>query len=341
MTVATNPWVSACQPVVTVPKLFHWPLGRKIDVAVSHSDTCVSDNSPLVEAIRVWLDSVTGLYWSIYSILDKIGDSLLLTKSNENGYCGTLPKRLRKYLASHGHYPTNDQFGQLGSIIGEHTHRSMMVDFTDSLDWLDGDFGDDGSCYFSENGCRNWLPEKLMEHGVYAIRSYDRNGGGNGRALIVPWENDSCVIINAYGHPLASFARIVAQLCGLTYRKVRVRNHGDQCGDFYLNQGVGYVIASDVERYNDDGTSIIDFGLQCAKHCCCNCKASLSEDDAIDIDGDTYCSECCNYCDDCEEHFVGDTCLVHDSRGRSRQVCESCRDADYHQCPCCDKYIAD
>lgn len=68
---------------------------------------------------------------------------------------------------------------------------------------------------------------------------------------------------------------------------------------------------------------------------CANCGCQIDEDDAIYIDGNYYCRDCCSYCDCCNEWHRGDSIYIE---SENRYVCEYCLDEYYRYCVECEEY---
>lgn len=74
--------------------------------------------------------------------------------------------------------------------------------------------------------------------------------------------------------------------------------------------------------------------LKCAD---CGCEIE-DEDDAIYIDGETYCRDCVSYCDHCEEYTRGDVTDV-DPNGWGYYVCDDCLSEYYEECNDCGRWF--
>jgi hypothetical protein len=86
------------------------------------------------------------------------------------GYVGTLPKRLSNWLyKTHQIKLSNDMVSQIGNIARKHTEdrTEYLIDFTNKFDWEAGDFGDAGSCFWSE---RPNARKILEQNGAFAMR---------------------------------------------------------------------------------------------------------------------------------------------------------------------------
>jgi len=332
-----------CQQVAKfrVPKPFQWELcEKKLVTSFDHNSDEVPDSCWYEIKLAINRDCYPYRF-DVSECTYYIGHEYVVPRGE---YCGSLVKRLRKYLHKTMSpevfaLVTNDLLGEIGSIVGEYQNAKVQFDFTDCLDWCDGDFGDEGSCYFNRDGCRHWLPDKLMEHGCHAIRFYDADNRGIARALLLPRGHDT-LVFNSYGFTLLKTTRILATILGMSYRRVLLSNDGGTTGDLYLNNhGESYVIASCVDEYSTDCPTRIELRLDCSNKIECECCASrIDPDSAIIVDGDSYCRDCVNYCDSCEEYVTGDTTTVHTSRTRTQEVCESCLD-NYTCCPCCEEYF--
>ena len=77
------------------------------------------------------------------------------------------------------------------------------------------------------------------------------------------------------------------------------------------------------------------------RYCCCECNDRIDEDDACWVNGNSYCTDCVNYCENCHEHFTDDCYTVYtvqNNRGYNIQVCERCAQEDYYYCEGCHEY---
>lgn len=319
-------------------KLFQWELRKRKPVTtIDGSD----DELPWegIQRIVKVLQDATKVYFDSYYFGHYSSWKYIVPSHPE--YAGTLVKRLRKYFRNKiqtSEPVSNDTWGEVGSIVGEYQTQKVWYDFTDRFDWRDGQFGDEGSCFMSQSGCRSFMRRNLEEHGCHAIRFYKDADVTKGiaRAILVP-HNGDCVVINSYGYTRLKTARILSQLCGLEYRAVSVENYGGTDGDFWINDGRGIVITDDVEQFSEDGDSLIDFEMDIEADSCCSCGES-DQDELTTIDGEIYCHSCCSYCDDCEEYHTGENYTAHDSRGYERYICGGCID-NYTTCPCCNNLI--
>ncbi len=254
-------------------------------------------------------------------------------------YVGSFPKRVAKYYYQTIHYKMeSDNLGIIGSIMSRHTNRDNQYsfDFTDYFDWEAGDFGDDGSCFWS---CRKGAREALEDHGAYAVRFYDENGG-YARAWICR-ENDYCVIFNGCGLLTADIARIIADHWGVSYRKINLDNRGDSSGLIWINSGIGYAVGAESTV---NGLSHVSLDIDSGPVCCgCNCSLD-DECNYVEGTGD-FCEECfhndyfhCSVCGDTEHN---DNCHEVVGQYGTDYVCWDCRSRNYTECDDCHDYHPD
>jgi len=253
-------------------------------------------------------------------------------------YVGSFCKRAAKYYyQEHGIKFDSDFLGRIGGLVGENTthHKDYIFDYDDRLDWQDGDFGDDGSCFWS---CHKSARFALRDYGAYAIRFYE--GGyyrqGIGRAWIVP-QDDKYFCFNAYGdYELPEVAQVLSAHLGLSYRRIDLTNYNCTSGDLYINSGRGYALGSEPEV---NGLSFWDFGIDVpSMSTCAHCDEAFYDDDLYRVNGgDLVCESCLDehysYCDRCEEYRI-DRDFVEDTVGD--YICDSCAD-DMDKCAGCDR----
>lgn len=67
---------------------------------------------------------------------------------------------------------------------------------------------------------------------------------------------------------------------------------------------------------------------------CAECGEEICEEYAHWIDGDWYCEDCCNYCNNCDEWHLQESTYI-DNYG---DVCETCLDNHFTYCEDCEEY---
>lgn len=69
---------------------------------------------------------------------------------------------------------------------------------------------------------------------------------------------------------------------------------------------------------------------------CADCGNRIDdEDDVVWIDGESYCRDCCHYCEYCNEYHRDHETYV---RGYG-YVCDGCLERWFYYCECCDTYV--
>ena len=155
-------------------------------------------------------------------------------------YVGTFAKRVSKFYHKTLSLKCPPEFIQeIGNISRAHSSDAVTYDFefVNRIDWQDGDFGDEGSCWWGDYEEARPL---LLENGGLAIRFY-RETVGLGRAWIVP-RGETFIVFNGYGFASDStliIARVMAQFLGLSYSRISLMNHNNR---MYINNDAGYII---------------------------------------------------------------------------------------------------
>ncbi|MHB8995769.1 MAG: hypothetical protein ACYC63_11000 [Armatimonadota bacterium] len=266
---------------------------------------------------------------------------------------GTFPKRLAKWLKSHGLKPENDFLGTIGSMAGLSVTETdtYTFDFDDYLDWQAGDFGDEGSCFWS---CNAAAREMLRRNGAFALRFYDDDGYGIARSWVAPYYDGSFVVFNGYNHNSGGYrdfhaapshglttlaqARILSHILGGTYKKVELENRGQINGTLWINSGCGYVVGS-IDAVADTPKCVdLDYP-ELRTTTCRDCGRAIEDDeDTFSYDGYTYCERCYDerygYCEACCETYRHED-LTYTHGGT---YCDYCRDSRFFLCDGCDEW---
>lgn len=263
---------------------------------------------------------------------------------------GTLPKRLDAWLRRVHHIKADPKILSLvGNLAARHSERhgqSYCFDFTRNLhSWRAGDFGDEGSCYWSFNaGARDILEDELD---AYAVRFYDPDQEyGVARAWAVPVcvrsDEQALILFNGYGYELLDQVRVVSQALGnLPYKRIRLTNEGECSGTLYINGGVGYILGKqeviDAITSWDFDASTEGYGTVSCHHC----GRRVHEEDAYSPECSDY-----NYCERCYsdlftfcEHCHHDLWAEEAVHFNGMPYCESCLEDVAAQCCECDEYF--
>lgn len=275
-------------------------------------------------------------------IADMIGCDWVV-KGNQK-YVGTFPKRISKLVWLEFNIKVEEQIiSEVGNIASRYLTNSskILADFSNEFDWDAGDYGDDGSCFWS---CRTAAKAMMQENGGWAMRFYDNNRNGIGRCWVMPVRHNNengYVVFNAYGSNrdcgLWIHARLIAGLLGFSYKKIDyLVNGGSDEGKLYINGGRGIVIGpenlvNNIERY--------DFEIdEPDRHECYNCGETVYDEDGIMTHNHReYCESCFDEiftrCDNCSESVETDDaeylsgnyyCCVTCAREDGWEWCDRC-----------------
>lgn len=240
---------------------------------------------------------------------------------------GKPAKRIANYLFKNRQIRLEPEVvSNIGVIISRYTRKfpinNFFMDFDDTLEWDDGDFGDGDSCFWSSNIAAR---RHMQDNGYFAVRIWQQYrdwqtnlfGGlcGVGRAWIRPrFPNSSTMLLfNAYGpldrDQLSLAICTVFENC--SFRSVSISNNGDTRGMMYLNNGRGTLISTDKGILNG-----------CDGH--------------LDLHARVYDMPSCVSCDD--EIDVEDELYYQDNNGD--YICEWCRNNHYFQCSVCKDLVS-
>lgn len=201
-----------------------------------------------------------------------------LAKVEHGTYAGTISKRIQSYLfKAHDIKLGENDVAALGNLAAQHVldAREFYFDFDENLKWKAGEYGDKGSCFWTQKP--HVLP--LLKHfGGFSIRLYDRDTEkrkGIGRALIMPlvagkdgYQPDQfrnplgLLVFNGYGSfgknygkssvssqtygqmQVYDYARLLALFLGVSYERVMLAVNGSYEYPLYVNnQGTAVLVA--------------------------------------------------------------------------------------------------
>ena len=218
-------------------------------------------------------------------------------------YRGKLPNRLAGMLKTRYDIKlTPKQKSTIGNIARKHllARDNYTVDFTDTFDWNDGDFGDFGSCFWGANfGAR----EIMEEEGVIAIRFYDEDDNGIGRAWLYELSDTAWILFNAYGLECSEAASVFAMKLGedtgdtWDYEQLdSLRISGISKGFVYVNS-FSQIICR--EGYHLEFNVDLDWNIP--YYSCSSCGDWVHEDNLY------HDEEICeSYCYDCYEALLSE-----------------------------------
>lgn len=255
---------------------------------------------------------------------------------------GTLPKRIQSYL-----YKTlkiklePSDVSELGNIAKRHASngKTVILDFTDEIDWEDGDFGDEGSCFWGSN---SGAIKMLTANNAYALRGWkskDRcntipdpltyeSVTGYCRAWVAPIKSNLYVVFNGYGETTLTMARLLAFRFNTGYKRINLSNNGCDDGMLYINGGTAFVIGA-WQQINHLETHDLGWRSVDTRECW-SCEAEIGygyEYIAYDEDGyhRRYCPDCCSQCSRCGEWYTSSLVSYHDET--DRDLCRQCTES--------------
>lgn len=268
---------------------------------------------------------------------------------------GKLLKRFASYFKSYTGFKLEDRYlGVIGDKLQYYANqetRPYYVDFTDRVDWEDGQFGKSDSCWW---GCYSDSREVFNEGGGWTIRFYrdPDDDQGIGRCFIVPKYN-VLLCFNAYGIERAKVSKVIKAVFdshGIELHYTRAEVYNSHNGDIpYINSdssggSSGSFVLHTSETFIQSKYDI-DFEYEDDDRCICSdCGRRVDQDDAMHTGGECYCQRChddrFSFCYRCQEYCASSE--VHQSRGQYDYICEYCaRRIGAIMCESCDLYSTD
>lgn len=167
---------------------------------------------------------------------------------------GNWTKRLAKVFLQNGLKLDKVHLAEIGNRVRRHTSAKseIEIEITRDLNQSASYFYHSDSCWWG--GYYQSMCHLKQLHG-FAIRTFDSLSGQlNGRAWVIPltrtdrdWTDcadaekcDGYMLFNPYGPDGYEFARILAQLTGMTYKKIAFGLGSDS----YVNGNKGFLISS-------------------------------------------------------------------------------------------------
>lgn len=254
---------------------------------------------------------------------------------------GTFPKRVAKHYRRAYNIKCPDSFiAEIGNLSKRHSEEgeTFRFDFTSRIDWQEGEFGDDGSCFWDDRaGAKAMLQDN---HGL-AIRFYDQYGGPLGRALFFRMHFRRHVVWNGYGFPgdaTLTITRVMSGFLGLPYGQIELRNCGTASGVMWINGGRAFMVAPDDYLAITRGIDLC--WEEQHKSCCHHCGILLPlYEIRYGPDNKAFCDDCfgdhCAYCDFCDGTYWSDEVRYTDHG----DVCDWCFQREFTSCEVCDDDI--
>lgn len=248
-------------------------------------------------------------------------DDLFVWKTEK----GSFAKRLAKYIKRHeGIKLSSDIMGKIGDIAGRYctTPETMRYDIVSEIDWHAGDFGDYGSCFWSERGRSRRV---LQQNGIMAIRFFTEFGG-YARALVATTDY-GYVVFNGYGLHTAVIADILREIVEANLVQ-DVELVPSSHFDLYINNSKGYLVT---DEEHDLYRVVLDLSRTKCDECGEDGKGTI-----VDHAGYLLCRECEGEFDRCEAcGYV----IVNDFEAittvNEQIVCEACFNTYTAPCDLC------
>jgi uncharacterized Zn finger protein (UPF0148 family) len=249
------------------------------------------------------------------------------------GKRGTLPKRMQAHVyKSRGLRLTTEQVSNIGNIAKRHTAtaQTYVFDFTKTIDWHAGDFGDDGSCFWGDKSGA----KQMIEENGFAVRFYHKRNSGGGeergnlrgyaRAWLAPISENRLIVFNGYGETSLTIARVLSVRFACGYKRISLLNNGTDGGCLWINGGSSYLLGdwgkiNDVESWDLQWDDIdAEEGIVCHV-----CDCDLDEDDATHAHnryGEIVpcCDGCTFTCYRCDDTFTEDCQRRHEGESYCR-----------------------
>lgn len=291
-------------------------------------------------------------------------------------YSGTFPKRVASFLYRERQIKlTPEQQSEVGNIAKRHCTKSsiFIFDITDKFDWDAGDFGDAGSCYWSD---RRGARRVLSHYNARAIRFYrpDKPEKGMARAWLAPLIpeayfydksmsrlvfkkedlEDMFVVFNGYGHETQRAARLLATHLGLSYSATGLSNYGGTGGTLWINHystpsgghesSAAFLIGA-VDHIGKVGAIDLRYNVDIANTVACDgtCGRRINTREVTEVGGHSYCRTCyeamyftCHRCHAGGLRTAAKQVVVGTQRGIHHETwCQRCADANAFACVNC------
>jgi hypothetical protein len=262
---------------------------------------------------------------------------------------GRILKRFANWVKSeHGIKLSDSVLGIIGDTLQRHlnsTEQTYFYDFTDTIDWDNGQFGKDDSCWW---GCYEESQDVYISNGGWGIRFYQDDDqdddNGIGRTWIYP-HNGMLLGFNSYGVSRPQTSKVLKAIFAehgikLHYKRCSIENSQNDSIP-YINGDSGFVLyPDDVDGDDVPDSYDLDMETNNNKEHCSHCDCVLDEYDYYSLGEYQYCESCTNrlfsYCDGCEEYCdKDDVHLTNDDR----YLCEYClKREEYVECYECNKW---
>jgi hypothetical protein len=264
---------------------------------------------------------------------------------------GRILKRFANYFKREtGCQLDNSVLGIIGDKIQYYLNQEShdyYIDFTDEIDWRDGQFGKSDSCWW---GCYSDSRPTYTQHGGWGIRFYRSENpsydNGIGRTWVYPHDG-MLFCFNSYGQTRSEVSKVIKEVFAkhditLHYKVIEISN---SCNSDipYVNGGSGFVLYPHGMTENEIPDEY-DLDMEHVRiHSCDSCGRELDDDNCYSYDDNDYCERCYDRyfrtCECCGETYRKDD--IHSTTGESdySELCEYCANRHgYVLCVNCGQY---
>lgn len=269
---------------------------------------------------------------------------------------GRILKRFAKHWKDETGIKLSDSLqGVIGDKIQYFLNKSVntfYADFTDVIDWNDGQFGKGDSCWW---GCYSDSRPTHTKNGGWAIRfydelpEYDAYEHGIGRTWIIP-RDGMLFCYNSYGVSRSDTSKTIKEIFNghgieLHYKVAELTNQRNREIP-YINGGTGFILfPSDIDASDVPSEYDFHFTVYRSTKCVyCGNLIDTENDDYQEYNDDYYCQPCadrmltsCNKCGD--TLHVNYTVQICDSDGEYSTLCSNCLQSEhFRECYFCDGF---
>lgn len=217
---------------------------------------------------------------------------------------GTLPKRIASALYETNKFKLSEQdLSTIGTMasVGLTKVKEYYVDFTSSIGWKAGDFGDGGSCFWGDRK----RAKIIIEKNGFAMRFWVDDKGSKGLGRV--WGADitkqlgldapAFALFNAYGIDLALTGRVLGRHLGLSQSVVSLVNKGMGTDGilFFNNSGLSVLVTDDITigKVTAAGKRVIDLDWPDDSVQCHSCSVRIKHGgECRGNDEHYYCLSC-------------------------------------------------
>ena len=257
-------------------------------------------------------------------------DYLTMSFGNSWASCHTIDKTNRR--------------GMPNSYEGQYSSGTMsyMLDTT-SMVLYTVDAKYDGDEYWNEPKINrqmfHWGEDKLVQS-----RLYPQSNDNDGEAY-TPYRN----LVQEIIAKVFDFPNLWTIKRGTELMRQFVDSYGTHYRDYYSFENCVMSRRKGVDNDNHIAVGASPICIECGCthsytdniNCCTStitcydCGCRIDQDDAIYIDGECYCRDCCSFCDCCQEWHLGESTYVENDR---QYVCNACLEEYYRYCEECEEW---